>query len=49
MWQCIVKAVNEDLSNCLRDINMETLFIWDKDIESPLSDAQEIEKISMYV
>jgi pimeloyl-ACP methyl ester carboxylesterase len=45
MRQSLVKAVNEDLSDCLKDIKVETLLIWgDNDTATPLSDAHKMEK-----
>lgn len=40
MRQCLVKAVNEDLSALLPLIKQDTLLIWgDKDTDTPISDA----------
>lgn len=45
MRQCLVKAVNEDLTPCLKNIKAETLLIWgENDTATPLSDAQLMEK-----
>lgn len=45
MRQCLVKAVNEDLSNILKEIKTETLLIWgENDIATPLSDAKLMER-----
>ena len=45
MKQCLVKAVNEDLSELLSDIKQETLLIWgDKDTATPISDAKLMEE-----
>lgn len=44
MKQCLVKAVNEDLTDLLPHIKQETLLIWgDKDTATPLSDAKIME------
>jgi pimeloyl-ACP methyl ester carboxylesterase len=45
MRQCLVKAVNEDLSQLLPGIKAPTLLVWgDKDTATPLADAQKMEK-----
>ena len=45
MRQCLVKAVNEDLSHLLPGIKAPTLLVWgDKDTATPLADAQKMEK-----
>ncbi|CRZ35322.1 pimeloyl-ACP methyl ester carboxylesterase [Herbinix hemicellulosilytica] len=45
MRQCLVKAVNEDLTAYLSKIKAETLLIWgDKDTATPISDAYIMEK-----
>lgn len=45
MRQCLVKAVNEDLSDLLANIKVETLLIWgDKDTATPISDAKLMEE-----
>lgn len=45
MRQCLVMAVNEDLTDCLPKIKQETLLIWgDKDTATPLSDARIMEE-----
>lgn len=45
MKQCLVKAVNEDLSGLLDRIKQDTLLIWgDKDTATPLSDAKLMEE-----
>lgn len=44
MRQCLVKAVNEDLTDLLPKIKQETLLIWgDKDTATPLRDAKIME------
>lgn len=46
MKQCLVKAVNEDLTECLPYITQETLLIWgEKDTATPLEDAKLMEKM----
>ncbi len=46
MRQCLVKAVNEDLTSCLPSIACPTLLIWGgKDTATPLSDGQKMEKL----
>ena len=41
MRQCLVKAVNEDLTELLPKIKQDTLLVWgDKDTATPISDAQ---------
>lgn len=45
MKQCLVKAVNENLSGLLPLIDRETLLIWgDRDTATPLSDGKTMEK-----
>ena len=45
MRQCLVKAVNEDLSHLLSGIKAPTLLVWgDRDTATPLSDGQRMEK-----
>ena len=45
MRQCLVKAVNEDLTSLLGEIREETLLIWgDQDTATPLCDGQLMEK-----
>lgn len=45
MRQCLVKAVNEDLTPCLPHISCPTLLIWGgQDTATPLSDGQLMEK-----
>lgn len=45
MRQCLVKAVNEDLTDLLPKIKQETLLIWgDKDTATPISDAKLMEE-----
>ena len=45
MRQCLVKAVNEDLTHLMPGIKASTLLIWgDKDTATPLSDGQLMEK-----
>lgn len=46
MRQCLVKAVNEDLTDLLPHISQETLLIWgDQDTATPLADAKIMEKM----
>lgn len=46
MRQCLVKAVNEDLTGSLSDIKVETLLIWgDNDTATPLSDGKLMEEM----
>lgn len=46
MKKILVNVVNEDLSECAKKINVPTLLIWgDRDIEAPVEDAKELEKI----
>ena len=48
MRQTLVDVVNEDLSKYAREIEEPTLLIWgEQDEESPLKDAQELEKIML--
>lgn len=45
MRQCLVMAVNEDLTMLLRGIKQDTLLIWgDRDTATPISDAKLMEK-----
>ena len=45
MRQCLVKAVNEDLTHLLPGIKATTLLVWgDRDTATPLRDAQLMEK-----
>ncbi|MBR4580948.1 MAG: alpha/beta hydrolase [Lachnospiraceae bacterium] len=45
MRQCLVMAVNEDLTDLLPKIKQETLLIWgDKDTATPISDAHVMEE-----
>lgn len=45
MRQCLVKAVNEDLSHLLPGIKAPTLLVWgDKDTATPLRDAKQMEQ-----
>lgn len=46
MRQCLVKAVNEDLTGLLKDIRQDTLLIWgDNDTATPLSDGKLMEQL----
>jgi len=46
MKQCLVKAVNEDLTELLSGIKQDTLLIWgDLDTATPLADGQLMEKL----
>jgi pimeloyl-ACP methyl ester carboxylesterase len=46
MRECLVKAVNEDLTELLPRIRQETLLVWgDMDTATPLSDGQLMEKL----
>ncbi len=46
MKKCLVKAVNEDLSECLPLVSEETLLIWgDKDTATPISDAKKMDSL----
>lgn len=46
MKQCMVKAVNEDLTELLPGIKQDTLLIWgEKDTATPLSDAKTMEEL----
>ncbi len=46
MRQCLVKVVNEDLTELIPNINVPTLLIWgEKDDAVPLSDGQLMEKL----
>lgn len=46
MRQTLVEVVNEDLSKFAREIEEPTLLIWgEQDTESPVREAQELEKI----
>lgn len=45
MRQCLVKAVNEDLTELLPKIKQDTLLIWgDKDTATPIGDAKIMEE-----
>ncbi len=45
MRQCMVKAVNEDLTELLPKIRQETLLIWgDMDTATPIADAKLMEE-----
>ena len=45
MRQCMVMAVNEDLTDLLPKIKQDTLLIWgDKDTATPISDAKLMEE-----
>jgi pimeloyl-ACP methyl ester carboxylesterase len=45
MRQCLVKAVNEDLTELLPKIKQDTLLIWgDKDTATPIEDARLMEE-----
>ncbi|NLY87553.1 MAG: alpha/beta hydrolase [Clostridiales bacterium] len=45
MRQCLVKAVNEDLTHLLPQIDKETLLVWgDLDRDTPIEDAKLMEK-----
>lgn len=45
MKKTLVLSVNEDLTNCLKNINVPTLLFWgDRDDATPLSDAKIMEK-----
>ena len=45
MRQCLVKAVNEDLTHLLPGIKAPTLLVWgDRDTATPLRDGQQMEK-----
>ncbi len=46
MRECLVKAVNEDLTYLLPKIDRETLLIWgDKDTATPLQDGKDMERL----
>lgn len=46
MKQCLVMAVNEDLTALLSDIMIETLLVWgDRDTATPLSDGKLMEQM----
>jgi len=46
MKQCLVKAVNEDLTELLPNIKQDTLLIWgDNDTATPLSDGKTMEEL----
>lgn len=46
MRQCLVKAVNEDLTNLLPGIKQDTLLIWgDLDTATPISDARKMDEL----
>ena len=45
MRETMVKSINEDLSNHIKNINKETLIIWgENDTVTPITDANYIEK-----
>lgn len=45
MRQCLVKAVNEDLTDNLERIKVDTLLVWgDQDTATPITDAHIMEK-----
>ncbi len=46
MRQCLVMAVNEDMTDRLPKIKQDTLLIWgDKDTATPISDAKKMEEL----
>lgn len=46
MRECMVKSINEDLTDLLAGIKQEVLLIWgDNDTATPLSDAKTMEKL----
>lgn len=46
MRQCLVKVVNEDLTELIPNINVPTLLIWgERDDATPISDGQLMEKL----
>ncbi len=46
MRQCLVKAVNEDLTDLIPNIKVETLLIWGTaDTATPISDGETMEKL----
>lgn len=46
MRQCLVKAVNEDLTGLLKDVRQDVLLIWgDQDAATPLSDGKLMERL----
>ncbi len=46
MKQCLVKAVNEDLTELLPNIKQDTLLIWgDKDTATPIEDGRTMERL----
>lgn len=46
MRQCLVKVVNEDLTELIQNINVPTLLIWgEKDDATPLSDGRLMERL----
>lgn len=46
MRQILVNTVNEDLSNFAKKIEEPTILVWgDNDLEAPLTDARDLEKI----
>lgn len=46
MKQCLVKCINEDLTNLLSNIKNEVLLIWgENDTETPLQDAKIMNKL----
>ena len=45
MRQTLVLAVNEDLTHCMKNIDVPTLLFWgEADDATPLSDAKRMEK-----
>lgn len=46
MRQCLVKAVNEDLTSLLPSIKQDTLLIWgDNDTATPISDGRKMDEL----
>jgi pimeloyl-ACP methyl ester carboxylesterase len=46
MRECLVKAINEDLTPCLPSISCPTLLIWgENDTATPLEHAKTMEKL----
>ena len=46
MRQTLVLAVNEDLTHCMKNIDVPTLLFWgERDDATPLSDAKKMEKL----
>ena len=46
MKECMVRLINEDLTDSLKNIKYPTLLIWgDRDTATPLSDGQKMEKL----